>query len=107
MLIFKVSGEFILSFGNRTYHSATHSFLRKKMKEAIVFPRKRLRDGKHITVYYYLITAALISLEKRPYCIYCLVPVKAVHRDHKEELILMLLLVCYKFRNNFAPTVDL
>lgn len=62
---------------------------------------------KTLQRYYYLITAALISLEKHPYCIYCLVPVKGVHRDHKEELILMLLLVCYKFRNNFSPTADL
>lgn len=77
------------------------------MKEAIVFPRKGLRNGKFITAHYYLIAAALISLEKRPYCIYYLVPVKAVYRDHKEELILMLLLFCYKFRNNFTPTADL
>lgn len=93
---------------NTSHHNATHLFLGE---ESISFQTQgflaRCLLGK------YLLTEMHCSilqsdrsftylLERHLYCTYHLVPVKAVYGDHKEEIIFMLLLVCYKFRNNFA-----
>lgn len=84
------------------------SFLEKEsMRQVIVLLGNGPVDWKHIPVYYSLITASLICLERHLYCTYYLVPAKAVYRDHKEAIIFMYLLVCYKFRNNFAWVADL
>lgn len=102
-----------LLFKTTSHHNATHLFLGE---ESISFQTHgflaRCRLGKDLLPEMHCSIlqsnrSFTYLLERHLYCTYYLVPVKAVYGDHKEEIIFMLLLVCYKFRNNFAWTADL